>query len=156
MDPVEEVDTFDDDLDFDIDPEDIYFYLFLRGGNINRPTRVRLEDIANLNINNRIDLKVIIHGWTESLSSFWYRPTIEAYFNSKDVTLIALDWNEHALANYIRSVRAIQKIGEIIGEFLVRMNRFQNIPYENMHVIGHSLGAHMSGFTGNKDCYHII
>lgn len=37
-----------------------------------------------------------------------------------------------------------------MGNFIVTLHRKQNIPLDNFHIIGHSLGSHVAGFAGKK------
>lgn len=94
-------------------------------------------------------VKFIIHGWSDCADAEWYPYLRKEFLKKDDMNVIEVDWRDPAGALYPVSAVYTKEVGKYIGEFLVDLNNALNIPFENMHLIGHSLGAHISGFAGN-------
>ena len=76
-----------------------------------------------------------------------------AYISNHDAfNVICIDWKILANEGYIASAQNALKIGKAIGEKIVKnmlINQFGQDP-KLIHVIGHSLGAHMAGQIGKE------
>lgn len=94
-------------------------------------------------------VKFIIHGWSDCADAEWYPYLRKEFLKKDDMNVIEIDWRDPAGALYPVSAVYTKEVGKYVGEFLVDLNNALNIPFENMHLIGHSLGAHISGFAGN-------
>lgn len=116
--------------------------------------RVRTNQYGN-NIDRNADVAVLMHGWTESISSFWYADT-RSNFVSRGYNVIAVDWSRHAQLTYPTAVGRLSDIGDHIADFVVGLSNSQGIPLSRIHLVGHSLGAHLSGFTGKLNTTNLI
>ncbi|XP_022917548.1 phospholipase A1 VesT1.02-like [Onthophagus taurus] len=108
---------------------------------------VQLEaiGIAAANIDNTRPLKIICHGADANINVDWYTPMISAYLN-KGYQAIAVDWGE--LASSAEVVSSINLVGNLIGTYIIAIQETFEFPLENIHFIGHSLGAHIGGYAG--------
>lgn len=50
---------------------------------------------------------------------------------------------------YISAMRGVQLAGEALGAFIKWLNTM-GIPMNNIHIVGHSLGAHVAGVVGDR------
>lgn len=75
---------------------------------------------------------------------------ISAYLDKSDVNIIVLDWAVLAMLNYPTAVAGVPNIGRGLGRFLSFLNEVTGAPYNRMHLIGFSLGAHIVGNAGRK------
>ena len=68
----------------------------------------------------------------------------DAYFNAgRDYNIIAVDWKDAASdALYLGSVGAIKVIGKFLAHVVNHMVAVHGANAANIHIIGHSLGAH--------------
>lgn len=73
-----------------------------------------------------------------------------AYLDRSDVNVIILDWRRLALSTYTTSVRGVPAVGKGLGQFLTFLNQVTGAPFELMHLIGFSLGAHLVGNAGRE------
>lgn len=62
--------------------------------------------------------------------------------------VIGIDWSTHSKKTYLHAARSSKKIGEITGDFIMNLVKNDTKLFKNIHLIGHSLGAHIFGFTG--------
>ena len=95
-------------------------------------------------------MKVIIHGWTEHVYSEWCMNLTEAYLKKGFYNVILVDWSSVSDDSYFSATRLVKLVGSSVGNFIVMLCKKVSVPYKNVHVIGHSLGAHVASFTGRK------
>ena len=99
--------------------------------------------------------KIFVHGFTSNGRKYCTQ-FIEAYASSTwDVNLICLDWAEYADTNcplYIRAAENAVKVGVEVGQKFVSKLLIKTLKQNPglIHVIGHSLGAHLSGHIGRN------
>lgn len=93
-------------------------------------------------------LKVIIHGWNANKDHMATAPIRNAYLAKDTDNLIVTDWSEGANQLYDVSRSLVPKVGLKIGEKLSKFMEKKGIQADNVHVIGHSLGAHIAGNVG--------
>lgn len=96
-------------------------------------------------------VKFIIHGWFSNPNHEWIKNMTEAYLQQGNYNVIAVDWTEaaHKITYFSSAVNTLC-VGNMIGEFILNYLEPCGIPVENIHIIGHSLGAHLAGFVGKK------
>lgn len=92
--------------------------------------------------------KLIIHGWTDCADSDWYDYFKNEYLSKGDYNVIMVDWSKPASALYPLSAVYTTDVGKYVGELIVDLHKTYNISLTNVHLIGHSLGAHISGYAG--------
>ncbi|KAJ8917665.1 hypothetical protein NQ315_005112 [Exocentrus adspersus] len=90
--------------------------------------------------------KVIIHGWIANNRRSWYKDITELFLRNADCNVIQVDWEKPARAAYVSSAINTKLIGDKIAKFLTDTK----IPPHNVHMVGHSLGAHIAGFAGKR------
>ena len=99
--------------------------------------------------------KIFVHGFTSNGRKYCTQ-FIEAYASSTwDVNLICLDWSEYADTNcplYIRAAENAVKVGVEVGQKFISKLLIKTLKQNPrlIHVIGHSLGAHLSGHIGRN------
>ncbi|XP_003744296.1 inactive pancreatic lipase-related protein 1-like [Galendromus occidentalis] len=100
-------------------------------------------------------LVVIIHGYTENPDEAWINRMRDAYFRRpeiRSIKWISVDWEKGALGstllfprNYVQASSNARAVGMILGTFLGRLMMAYDIGEESLHILGHSLGAHVMG-----------
>ena len=66
------------------------------------------------------------------------------------MNVIVVDWGRIALSPYSTAAHGVPDIGRGVGQFLAFINRVTGAPYNNMHLVGFSLGAHVVGNAGRE------
>uniref|UniRef100_A0A336LYB0 CSON008132 protein n=1 Tax=Culicoides sonorensis TaxID=179676 RepID=A0A336LYB0_CULSO len=117
-----------------------------------QPTKREAIDITFFDLMGDMDtsrpLKVLIHGWNSNRDHISIEPVKNAYLARGTDNLIIVDWSEGATQLYDVSRSLVPRVGLRIGEMLQAFMDEKNIPVENTHIIGHSLGAHIAGNVG--------
>lgn len=80
----------------------------------------------------------------------WYPPAIEEYLKKGDLNVIAIDWNGPASEAYWDSVDHTKAVAKLNAQLILEIKEKFGVPLKNFHLIGHSLGAHISGLTGQR------
>jgi hypothetical protein len=118
--------------------------------------------------NNFTDIKLLIHGWTASpthvgkvkstsllnsisilrLSFSAMEPVRNAYIRFKSSHVLMADWSDVAALRYFIARDMIAPVGKRICHLLTFFAKHTNITADKIHIIGHSLGAHVSTHVG--------
>ncbi|XP_055626611.1 pancreatic triacylglycerol lipase-like [Toxorhynchites rutilus septentrionalis] len=93
-------------------------------------------------------LKVLIHGWNADRNQIAMVPVRNAYAVQNEHNILLADWANASSTSYGQERQMVRflgfEIGSILSEFMQRMS----IEHGQVHVIGHSLGAHIAGNVG--------
>nr|XP_029721905.1 pancreatic lipase-related protein 2-like isoform X1 [Aedes albopictus] len=98
--------------------------------------------------NPRKPLKVIIHGWNANRHQQALTPVQNAYQMLNKYNILAADWENISSKPYSTARELTRALGYRIGSILSAFMTGQNITAEQVHVVGHSLGAHIAGNVG--------
>ncbi|KXJ82532.1 hypothetical protein RP20_CCG013299 [Aedes albopictus] len=98
--------------------------------------------------NPRKPLKVIIHGWNANRHQQALTPVQNAYAMLNKYNILAADWENISSKPYSTARELTRALGYRIGSILSAFMTGQNITAEQVHVVGHSLGAHIAGNVG--------
>lgn len=131
------------------------FRKFVAGG---RGTQLYLDKPDTfLNYDPEVPTKIITHGYVAGAETSQVTRIRDGYLLSYDVNVITVDWSPFAGENidsadqYILATSFMQ---EIVVPFVVRHIEYLyatfKIPSSSVHLIGHSLGAHLMGMVGKK------
>lgn len=152
------VSDFDDEKggDEDWDKEDpsfdvrfnVFFRLYTRE-NPKEPQDISvwdLETIRKSHFKASRATRFCVHGWNNRglLGPF----LAEAYLEkgNHDVNFIEVNWQDGGdTFNYPRARRRVGVVGRYVAQVIDTMVRVANMDLETTHIVGHSLGAHISG-----------
>lgn len=67
--------------------------------------------------------------------------------SAEDSNVIVVDWSRLAALIYFTAVTHTLPVGTYLGQFLSILEN-NSVDLRNVHLIGHSLGAHISGIAG--------
>lgn len=64
-----------------------------------------------------------------------------------DFNVIGMDWSMLCEYEYLSAINGARKAGKILKEF-VEWLTYNGVDINELHIIGHSLGAHVAGIAG--------
>uniref|UniRef100_A0A182Q7B6 Lipase domain-containing protein n=1 Tax=Anopheles farauti TaxID=69004 RepID=A0A182Q7B6_9DIPT len=103
---------------------------------------------ASAEIDLHKQLKVLIHGWNADRNHPSILPIRTAYLVQDKHNLLVVDWSPVAQLPYPTARALALPVGNRIGSIMAHFVERLAIDYGQVHVIGHSLGAHMAGVVG--------
>lgn len=114
--------------------------------------QVSLQDSVNIDkvsqFNTSLDTIVVIHGWHSNRTDIFNNLTKEAYLAVRDVNIINVDWDELSTEDYITAYNAVPKVGLYVAQFIQNISTTYDYSLDKFTLVGHSLGAHISGYAG--------
>lgn len=67
------------------------------------------------------------------------------------MNVIVIDWRRGAMTlNYLQAAANTRLVGAIAAVMVDKLNHTYNIQPSMIHIIGHSLGAHIAGYIGER------
>ncbi|XP_043267321.1 lipase member H-like [Venturia canescens] len=128
--------------------------IFLRlynGRNTEDYVDADIHEAETLTLDLNVDkpMVVYVHGFTESVNSTSVQTIVEAYLNRSDHNILVVDWNIIARENYIQVATNVESVGTTVAKALNDIVH-GGFPAKNIHVVGHSMGAHVSAYVGRN------
>ena len=95
-------------------------------------------------------IKFITHGYIDTGFSFWVIKLAQALLVAGDFNVFVVDWGGGSLALYTQATANTRLVGLEIANYIQFLKREFGVKEADVHCIGHSLGAHVCGYTGEK------
>lgn len=108
------------------------------------------ETLSSSNFDPKRSTKFFTHGWTSSQNSDTSQILKNNYLEMEDANVILVDWSTIA-SDILYPIPAIKT--KQVGEHVARMVDFlanNGLDINEVHMIGHSLGAHVTGSAGSS------
>ncbi|XP_023952549.2 lipase member H-like [Bicyclus anynana] len=130
------------------------FWLYTRD-NINQREELHARFLYRVKRNSlyRPDkpLVMVTHGWMSCGNSNATQLIKNAYLNMQDVNVVVVDWQKDAAhENYLESASLTMIVAEKVKDMVLSLAFRYQVASRDVHLIGHSLGAHVMGLTGEK------
>ncbi|XP_063825708.1 pancreatic triacylglycerol lipase-like [Ostrinia nubilalis] len=100
-------------------------------------------------------LKIITHGWKSSVEDRSVVLIKDAYLETDNVNVISFDWSSIADTYYCVAAFLANFVAEIMALFLEALQLKYGVRGRDMHLIGHSLGAHVVGMAASQTSFAI-
>lgn len=127
-----------------------------------------LDEIASHpNFKRNRTTVLYIHGFRDNVTSEGVKTVMRAFIYRKEFNVLALNWSVYASGNYItNAIPNLIRVAQLMGLGVYTLFKYQVIDVNKLHgeseyfgcglkiiknllkVIGHSLGAQMSGYIG--------
>jgi len=130
--------------------DDVTFHLFTRAHGAANPAILELtyHSLTLAGYNPENPTIILSHGFTSEGVSF-ATPFAEIYFQVGDFNIISIDWEQLALwHDYFGAATRTRFVGEYAAQLIDLLAQHGGI--SKLHLVGHSLGAHVVGFAGKK------
>lgn len=93
-------------------------------------------------------LYVLVHGWISNGNCEMNQMLKSAILAVQDANVIVVDWRTAANSNYLTVANEMLSVGQFLGNFLIWLINNTEGNWNNLHLIGYSLGAHVVGIAG--------
>ncbi|XP_054710964.1 pancreatic lipase-related protein 2-like [Uloborus diversus] len=95
--------------------------------------------------------RVIIHGLNDNLAvNSWFQRLKDVFLDRADENVIIVDWSGSNRFPYTVSVANTRLVGAQIAELIHFLYKSEGASPESFHLVGHSLGAHVAGYVGER------
>ncbi|XP_075970479.1 pancreatic triacylglycerol lipase-like [Anticarsia gemmatalis] len=129
------------------------YWLFTRQNQNNRQVLVNgnINSVRNSNYRANRPTKVVVHGYNSNGNSPMNPAITSAFLAVQDCNVIVVDWHRLANSNlYTTAVNGVPSVGQHLGNFLVWLVNNVGGNWNQMHLVGFSLGAHVVGNAGRQ------
>ncbi|XP_053678605.1 pancreatic triacylglycerol lipase-like [Anopheles nili] len=121
--------------------------------NMSFPKYIDIDDpetVHRAGINPDGLIYFITHGFLERGSTLWIKQMLEALLErDPDATVIVIDWGNGSKPPYNQACANIRVVGTFAAHVIEMIMHELNLPdLDKVHMIGHSLGSHLSGYAG--------
>ncbi|XP_076034298.1 pancreatic lipase-related protein 2-like [Oratosquilla oratoria] len=101
--------------------------------------------------------KIISHGYLSYGEVGWIKLLVGELLRSDDCNVVVVDWGAGARPPYAQSVANIRLVGHQLGYLIYSLYYYADIDLNQVHLIGHSLGAHLCSYAGSllKEVYQL-
>ncbi|KAF5296943.1 hypothetical protein FQR65_LT10094 [Abscondita terminalis] len=119
----------------------------------NSKTPITLNKTNTDKIRRNIQTKIILHGWFGAALGSTAISLKDAYLSRGDYNVIFVNWEHYSNVNYAQAKCSLRDLGNVIGDFVFNLCKIGVLELNSTHIIGHSLGAHLAGFIGQRIRY---
>ncbi|XP_018583848.2 lipoprotein lipase [Scleropages formosus] len=108
------------------------------------------DTVAGCSFNLETQTFVVIHGWTVTgMFESWVPKLVAAlYKREPTANVIVVDWLNRAQQHYPTSAAYTKLVGQDVAKFVNWLENEIGYPWEKVHLLGYSLGAHVAGIAG--------
>ncbi|KAG8228720.1 hypothetical protein J437_LFUL009402 [Ladona fulva] len=103
---------------------------------------------SNLMANEK--MYFISHGYLETANKTWIHKMVSELLKKDDVNVVTVDWIGGSGPTYTQAVSNIRLVGVMTAHLIKMLMEEGGVNPEKIHLIGHSLGSHLSGYVGHK------
>ncbi|XP_053548965.1 pancreatic triacylglycerol lipase-like [Bombina bombina] len=111
---------------------------------------VNPSTISASNFKTSRKTRFIIHGFIDKGEESWLTNMCKAMLQVEDVNCFCIDWSGGSRALYTQAANNIRVVGAEVAYFINTLHNNFGYSPSNVHVIGHSLGAHAAGEVGKR------
>ncbi|XP_041976266.1 uncharacterized protein LOC121731029 [Aricia agestis] len=95
--------------------------------------------------------RIIVHGFGSNCDNVWVYEMRSALMAVEECNVICVDWEGGAsMPNYLRAAANTRLVGKQLALLLQGLAQHIDLRFEDVHLIGFSLGAHVAGFAGSE------
>lgn len=129
----------------------VTFYLYTRSNpNDHQEIKASRKSIEASHFNAKHPTRITIHGWTNNKDDYINTGVRKAWLSHGDYNMIVVDWGRARSVDYASSVLAVPGVGKKVAEMVDYLVKEFHMKLDTLEIIGHSLGAHVAGYTGKN------
>lgn len=93
----------------------------------------------------------IIHGFSASSQDYRLTDMRKAFLEKFDYNVVMVDWSLGAdHVNYLKAAANSRVVGAVTAGLLEALRDVKDLDLAHLHLVGHSLGAHICGYVGRR------
>ncbi|KAF6210237.1 hypothetical protein GE061_013341 [Apolygus lucorum] len=127
--------------------DNVFFTLYRRNCEPKRIVVGNIESLADSCLSSEVKTKIIIHGWLSAEDNYYSDLMKKAFLEAHDYNVITADWSWYSYNFYTFARFSIDYVAPEIAKF-VEFIVDAGIHPDDVHILGHSLGAHIAGLAG--------
>ncbi|XP_063992113.1 pancreatic triacylglycerol lipase-like isoform X2 [Diachasmimorpha longicaudata] len=108
------------------------------------------KSIKRSNFDPKRKTKFIIHGFIDTPLSNWVKEMRNELLKHGDYNVIIVDWAGGSLPLYTQATANTRLVGLEIAHLVKHLQTNYGLDTSDVHLIGHSLGAHTAGYAGER------
>ncbi|XP_069610486.1 pancreatic triacylglycerol lipase-like isoform X2 [Ranitomeya imitator] len=134
------------------DKINVRFLLFTTSNpsNFQEVNAVNPSTISASNFRTSRKTRFIIHGFVDKGEESWLMDMCKLMLKIEDVNCFCIDWSGGSRTLYTQAANNIRVVGAEVAYFIDILSSNFGYSPANVHVIGHSLGAHAAGEVGKR------
>ncbi|XP_044740875.1 pancreatic lipase-related protein 2-like [Chrysoperla carnea] len=139
------------DLDY-TDTDEVKFYLLTRL-NEKKTQRLIANNLTSIDQSNFMkngSTVFIIHGWNDNTEHDIFTYMSNELLQAENLNIILVDWRHQSAQLYPVAAQSVQQMSALVKRFIDFLLRENYLQYKDIHLIGHSLGAQISGIVGHR------
>ncbi|CAD6230544.1 GSCOCG00006812001-RA-CDS [Cotesia congregata] len=112
----------------------------------------KIKSVELINFNPKRKTKFIIHGFNSSPHVPWAKDMKNELLQHDDFNVIVVDWTggSSIILFYTQTAGNTRLVGLEIAYLIKYLHIKYGLKLNDVHLIGHSLGAHIAGYAGEK------
>ncbi|XP_045159715.2 pancreatic triacylglycerol lipase-like [Mercenaria mercenaria] len=130
------------------------FLLFTQENSQNKAYQLlnanNFDSIQTSNFQSSRKTKVISHGFIENGFADWMMQMKDELLKFDDYNVILLDWGGGSKPPYTQATANTRVVGAELAKLIRVLMDKTSARAEDFHLIGHSLGAHICGYAGER------
>lgn len=136
-------------------PFETKFYLFTRS-NREKAELLNMYDPSSFTkslFDPTCKTVMIVHGFTHHSYQPWVTKMKNELLKRNSLNVINVDWKKGAsfyTMYYVKAVANTPLVGAKITYLVQTLNKVTGVNPQSIHIIGHSLGAHIAGYAGKR------
>uniref|UniRef100_A0A667GS25 Triacylglycerol lipase n=1 Tax=Lynx canadensis TaxID=61383 RepID=A0A667GS25_LYNCA len=94
--------------------------------------------------------RFIIHGFIDKGEENWLLEMCKNMFAVEEVNCICVDWKKGSQTTYTQAANNVRVVGAQVAQMISVLSTNYSYSPSQVHLIGHSLGAHAAGEAGSR------
>ncbi|KAG8517421.1 Inactive pancreatic lipase-related protein 1 [Galemys pyrenaicus] len=113
-----------------------------------QPSDPSTIEASNFQTNRKT--RFIIHGFIDKGDESWLVDMCKNMFTVEEVNCICVDWKKGSQTTYFQAANNVRVVGAQVAQMLSMLSTNYSYSPSQVHIIGHSLGAHGAGEAGSR------
>ncbi|KAG8192465.1 hypothetical protein JTE90_017995 [Oedothorax gibbosus] len=109
-----------------------------------------IDNLPRSGFNPQLNTKFIVPGYISKVSPHWKMPLKDSLLLFEPCNVFYVDWSGGDGPLYEQAVANTRVVGAEIALFIKHLQNQTGIKPESVHIVGHSLGAHIAGYAGKR------